>query len=59
MTRTSTLLQTGVSYWLQWCRYRAVLTNISWPLGLLMVRLWVLGPLASLEGVLGIVGLCV
>lgn len=57
MTRTSTLLQKGISWWLRRWRDR-VLTNISWPLGLLMLRLWVLGPLASLEGVLGIVEMC-
>lgn len=45
----------GISCWsCWWCRC-LVLMYISLPLALLMVRLWVWGPLASLEGVLGIV----
>lgn len=55
MTRTSTLLGMQVSITCNGGRLREVKTYISLPLALLRLRWWVLGPLASLEGVLGIV----
>ena len=57
MTRTSTLLDLG-QHGIQCSNCVEAVTYISLPLALLRLRWWVLGPLASLEGVLGMVKRC-
>jgi hypothetical protein len=59
MTRTSTSLEIQVSMSHSGADCVKGTTYISLPLALLRLRWWVLGPLASLEGVLGMVKKCV